>query len=269
MELTDRSWEADVAHLLRQLEAHGIVGEPASAGETASGASLASRGALSTIVGFIPNFLSLLFQPRRFLARRTAGKGPNLIAAFTYFAVAVLIAIALLLSAYTPAQSVAGFGLTVVVLGLMITLTLSAPLWLAWRVVGARRHYGRLLVVLLHQSAVLHLFALVAVWIVLVGLDLRSRDVMRETIDAGMAPGTSFNAALDVIRSKLAPFADAPEVRLSFVLGAIVMLTAIVWAVASWGAYRDAFGLTRARSALAVAILAAIAWSMVALIGLV
>jgi hypothetical protein len=264
--LSDLDWEDEIARLLRQLETRGIRPESASAARDDAPAESGWRSAARTTVALVPDFLSLLFQPRRFLARRTAGKDASVAGAVAYFAIAVVLAVAIVLSAYTPSQSVASFGLTVMVMGLVVTLAASGPLWIAWRAVGARHHYRRLLIVLLHQSAVLHLMILIAVWMVLVGLDLSSRNVMRDTIDAGMRPGASLEAALDLIRTRLVPLVAAPEVRISLALGTLTVLAAVAWTYASWGAYRDAFGLTRARSALAVFLLVVMIAAVAALI---
>ncbi len=146
VELSHRRWENDIEDLIRQLESRGIRPlEPLGSGKRTA-QQPAYRILVAGFTEFIPNLFALLRQPRRFLARSTQGNPADLTRAFVFFILTALLAIVILVSAYTPIQSVVGFGLTVLMLGLVGTIALSAPLWMAWRLVGARRHYSRLLI---------------------------------------------------------------------------------------------------------------------------
>lgn len=269
VELSYHHWENDVEDFIRRLEVRGIpAAEARRADITTTRTATPQRVVASALAGFVSNLLSLLYQPRRFLGRCTQGRAADLTRAFVFFAVAVLLAVAILMSVYTPGQAVVGFGLAVFAMGLVATAALSALLWLAWRVVGATRHYSRLLVVLLHQVAILHLIVFVAMSIVIFGMDLRSQNVAREMMGEAMKPGSSASAALEAIRHRLEPLADASEVRIALGLGGLVLLAGAVWTVRSWGAYRDAFGLGRGRSVAALAVSMLVAWAGFALIGL-
>lgn len=270
VELSHQRWENDVEDFIRRLEVRGIpAAEPRGSGGTTTRTATYGRVVASALTGFISNLFSLLYQPRRFLGRCTQGRAADLTGAFVFFTVAVLLAIAILISAYTPVgESVVGFGFAVLAMGLLATVALSALLWVAWRLVGATRHYSRLLVVLLHQVAIVHLIVFVMTSIVLFGLDLRSRDVAREMMDEAMKPGSSANAALKAIRYRLEPLVEASEVRIALGLGGLVLLAGVVWIVRSWGAYRDAFGLGRSRSIAALAVSVLVAWAGLTLIGL-
>jgi hypothetical protein len=270
VELSFHRWGNDVEDFMRRLEVRGIPAlEPPGSGKIAT-QTAATHGHVvaSALAGFITNLFSLLYQPRRFLSRCTQGRAVDLTGAFVFFTVAVLLAIAILISVYTPGQSVISFGLAVLAVGLLATVALSALLWVSWRLVGATRHYSRLLVVLLHQVAVLHLIAFVTMWIVLFGLDLRSRNVAREMMDEAMKPGSSASAALEAIRYRLVPLVDASEVRIALGLAGLVLLVGVVWIVRSWGAYRDAFGLGRARSIAALVLSLLVTWAGLTLIDL-
>ena len=269
VELSLPRWENDLEDFIRRLEVRGIpVAEPRGPEAPANRTATYGRVVTGALAGFIPNLFSLLYQPRRFLSRCTQGRPGDLIAAFIFFAVAVLLAIAILISVYTPDQSVASFGLAVLAIGVLATVALSALVWLAWRLVGATRHYSRLLVVLLHQMAILHLIVFMMMAIVLFGLDLRSRDVAREAVHEAMKPGSSASAAFDAIRQRWNPLVDTSEVRIAVALGGLVLIVGAVWIVRSWGAYRDAFGLGRWRSIAALVVSALLAWTGAVLIGL-
>jgi hypothetical protein len=269
VELSHPRWENDVEDFIRRLEVRGIpAAEPRGSGRTTTQTATHGRVVASALAGFIPHLFSLLYQPRRFLSRCTQGRAADLTGAFVFFMAAAVLAIVILISAYTPGESVVGFGFAVLAMGLLATVALSALLWVAWRLVGATRHYSRLLVVLLHQVAILHLIVFVMTWIVLFGLDLRSRDVVREMMDEAMKPGSSASAALEAIRYRLEPLVDASEVRIALGLGGLMLLAGVVWIVRSWGAYRDAFGLGRARSIAALVVSVLVAWAGLTLIGL-
>lgn len=269
VDLSHPRWENDLEDFIRRLEIRGIpAAEPRGAESATTRTATYGRVVTSALAGFIPNLFSLLYQPRRFLSRCTQGRPGDLIGAFIFFAVAVLLAIAILISVYTPDQSVASFGLAVLTIGVLATVALSALVWLAWRLAGATRHYSRLLVVLLHQMAVLHLTVFMLMAIVLFGLDLRSRNVAREAMHEAMKPGTSASTAFDAIRLRWEPLVDTSEVRIALGVGALVLILGAAWIVRSWGAYRDAFGLGRWRSVAALVVSALLAWSGAKLIGL-
>ena len=269
VELSQARWENDLEDFIRRLEVRGIPpAEPRGPEGPTTRTAAYGRVVTSALAGFIPNLFSLLYQPRRFLSRCTQGRATDLIGAFVFFAVAVLLAVAMLISVYTPDQSVVSFGLAVLTIGVLATVALSALVWLAWRLVGATRHYARLLVVLLHQMAVLHLAVFMMMATVLFGLDLRSRNVAREAMHEAMKPGSSAGAAFDAIRNRWEPLVDTSEVRIALVVGGLVLIAGAAWIVRSWGAYRDAFGLGRWRSAAALVVAALLAWAGARLIGL-
>jgi hypothetical protein len=260
-ELTHRVWDSDVEQLIARLESCGI---PAL--ERAS-ADLRFRSAAAAVTGFLPDLFALLREPRRFLARRTRGRSAELPQTIVFFVLCLTLAAAILLSVYTPRGSIVIFGLAVLAVGLATAITLSAPLWLAWRIAGARAHYAKLLVILLYQVAVLHLVVLGFATIVMVGVELRALNGMRDILDRAIVPGASAGAALEAIGRELEPFAEATEVRVALILGALVALAGLAWAVWSWRAYRDAFGLSRTRSALALVMAIALGWAGLHLLG--
>ncbi|HEY3177607.1 MAG TPA: toll/interleukin-1 receptor domain-containing protein [Casimicrobiaceae bacterium] len=266
VELSDKRWDHDVQNLVKQLESRGIAVAEVRQPEEASTSPMSHWDLTTALAEFVPNLFLLLRQPRRFLRRCATGRATDLVRALVFFTVTVLLAVSIILSAYTPRQSVVSFGLTVLILGLLATVVLSAALWLAWRLVGATRHYLRLLVILLHQAAILYLAMMVIMWVILVALDLRSLDAMREIMDEAMKPGSSIGTSLEIIEHRLEPLANASEMRLALAIGALVLLLSVFWTLWSSGAYREAFGLTRTQSATALIIFTLIAWAVSTLV---
>lgn len=66
---------------------------------------------------------------------------------------AVICAVAIILAEYDPLHSAFELGLAALVAGLIAALALSAPLWIGWRLVGATRHYAKILALLLYRPA--------------------------------------------------------------------------------------------------------------------
>jgi hypothetical protein len=64
------------------------------------------------------------------------------------------------------------------------------------------------------------------------------------------------------------PLVDASEVRIAVGLAGLLLLVGVVWIVRSWRAYRNAFGLGRARSIAALVVSLLVAWAGLTLIGL-
>ena len=226
------------------------------------------RLSTTAIAEYIPSFFSLLRQPRRFLAQRATGGAPELVRAFVFFILTVLVGLAMLLSVYTPKDSVIGFSLVALTLHLVATIASSALLWAAVRIVGVTGHYTKLLVILLHQAAVLQLAVLVSMWIIVGALDLRSFDVVRQSLHEALQPGSSIDVGTGDRRAYAR--ADSGDAR-----GAacnlrrwLVLLVALAWAIWSCGAYRQALELSRTRSMAALLIVAAFTWAVFRLVDL-
>ena len=125
VELSDKRWDVDVQDLLRQLERRGVVAAQMHTSEQSS-SKRTYRLSTSAIAEYIPSFFSLLRQPRRFLAQRASGRAPELVRAFVFFIVTVLLGLAMLFSVYTPKASVIGFSLVALTLPLVATIASSA-----------------------------------------------------------------------------------------------------------------------------------------------
>ena len=218
------------------------------------------------LAGFLPNLFYLLTGPRRFLARHTGGRASDLLAAIIFLLLAVLLGDIVLTTVYTPRESLLDFYLAGVVMMALTTLVISAPLWFAWRLMGARLHYARLLVVLLHQVSIIQLVMFVAGAIITGGLELRSINSVDLAIDEAMKQG-SVSAAFEVLADTLPPLFQGSEVLIASGLGIVVTLAGAVWVIRSWGAYRDAFGLSRGRSVGALLLFVLTCWAGFAVFG--
>jgi hypothetical protein len=278
IELSHKRWHADTDALILQLERHGIAPR-ASPASGASGPVAQARptepsprtqhGLLRPIAQFLPDLFALVRHPRRFLRQRARGRGTELALAFVFFALAVSCAVAIIVTGYDPMQSAFGLGLAVWVAGLMATLALSLPLWIGWRLVGATRHYGKLLVLLLYQSGVLHIVWAFVLVIVLFGFELSSRHLVSDVIAEFMRPGHGIEQGFGRMLERIGPAADTPAVRIAVVAAGLVALAGCAWLVASWGAYRDALGFGRLRSLAALILAGLVVWAGATVIGLV
>ena len=258
LEFSDRRWDADVQDLLRQLVRRGVAAVEVDTGS----ARRTYRLSIAAIGEFIPGFFSLLRQPRRFLVQRATGGSFEIVRAFVFLFLTELIGLAMLLSVYTPKGSVIGFGLVALTLPVVASIALSAPLWAAARLVGATDHYEKLLIILLHQAAILQLAVLASTWMIVAALDLRSFDVVRETLHEALQPGSSFDMVLERAMRTLQPVAAANEVQLAIFAAVLLVLATLAWTLWSCGAYRQALELSRARSIAALLLLAAMVWAL-------
>lgn len=262
-ELSDRRWDSDTRNLIKHLE-QGLGIPPG--GDGAKQSNALSAVALTALAGFLPNLFYLLTGPRRYLAGRARGRASDLLAAIIFLLLAVLLADIILTTVYTPRESLLDYYLAGAVLMALTTLAISAPLWFAWRLMGATLHYARLLVVLLHQVSIVQLVAFAAGAIIAGGLELRSINSVDLVVDEAMKQA-SVPAALEVLANKLPSLFDGSEVLIASGLGIVVTLAGAVWVIRSWGAYRDALGLSRWRSVGALLLFVLTCWAGFAILG--
>ena len=268
VELSHRRWQTDTDDLIRRLELRGIPPREPGAAQTGTSPVAMQQVLVTALVHFIPNLFALLRQPRTFLRRHARGRGADLTAAVIFFVLALGLALAVLLAEYTPTETVGGFCLAVMVMGSMATLMLSIPLWLGWRLVGVSRHYLKLLVVLLHQAAVVYLALFISMTIIIVAIDLASRNMFPEIIAELMKPGQSIRGGFEGMRGRFLLLAKGGELQVAALLAGIVSLAGAGWLVSSWGAYRDAFERSRLRSLAALFLASVVTAAGVALIRL-
>jgi hypothetical protein len=251
-EVTDRHWRHDAQDLIHQLDSWISPDQPRQHESL-------GRVALDAVAGFAPDLFWAIRRPREFLRRRTRGRRTDLLSGVVFLAAAVLLTTMMLISVYTPRESTAGFFLAALVVWFLVAVAISGPLWVGWWAVGARRHYARVLVIVLHQVAVPHVTGLLAIWIVLAALDWQSHNIVRNTIDEAMRL-KSGAAVVKAVSGAIMPMARTGVVRLAMVTALAIALATALWLVRIWGAYRDALGFSRARSAGASVIAVVAAW---------
>jgi hypothetical protein len=265
--LSNERWDADVEVLLQQLERSGIAPVERSEPLQAAGPRGIYSAVKAMLADYALSFYMLLRRPQRFLRRAASAKVVDLARAFVFFTLTTVIAIALVLSSYTPTEGVIFFALAILAAGLVTTLVLSLPLWGAWRLVGARRHYARTLIILLHETAILQLALLIVVWLLLVAMDMQSSNIVSDTMQEARQAGRSAGAGLQIAVSTLMPLVDSAEVRVALFIITFVAIGSSVWLFFSWGAYRQALGLSRIRSAAAFTAFIAITGFIALLLG--
>ena len=254
-ELSNRRWDRETQELINHLEARlGISPyEPATSpdgGRSKQLQSLAQVG-LAALAGFFPNLFLLFAKPRRFLARYSRGRSSDVLATIVFCLLAVLTSDIVLTPFYTPRESVVGFYMSGVELVVLFTMAVSAPLWLAWRLVGATRHYVRLIVILLHQVAAIHLLTFVMGGIMFAGMELRSTNAITRLLEEARKE-PSLSATLEVLARRSPSLFGGPVVLIASGLVVLLTLAGALWLIRSWGAYRDAFGVSRRRSVAAL-----------------
>jgi len=186
----------------------------------------------------------LLLRPKRFLATRSLGRRGDLVDALVFFAVSTALAEWLLIVEW-PGKSWLLFvsGVSVGALG---ALVLSIPLYLAWRVAGADREYGRVLTVLSYQTSVVHMGLGLSGFLFFTSINFTSPDRLRRVRDAIAEGGVGGTLRNDVnaLLTTTGWETVSPYLFLFFV-------ALLAWMIASWGAYRRALALSRMRSLIA------------------
>jgi hypothetical protein len=270
-ELSNPQWYRDTREFLGHLEGRfGIAGrEPAGAssrGEGTRQAQSLGRAGLAGVAEFVPGLLSLLTQPRRFLARHARGRPSDLLGAVIFLLGAQLLSVIVLGTAVRLPGSVMGIYVGGVVWVLLAVGAISIPFWLAWRLAGAARHYPRLIGVLLYQAAVVHLVLFVIGAIMATGFQLGSKNSFNLALAEAFTQESTISA-FKQFAERISALAKGPEIFLAAGLSMLVALAGGVWLIRSWGAYRDAFGLSRRRSVVALLLILLACWSIGVLVG--
>jgi hypothetical protein len=241
-ELSERRWSDD-AEKLAELLADRLGVTPAPMTPVAKGL----RGAAAALTGYLPDLVRLLRGPKRFIGSRNGGRYADLVGAFTFWAVSIALGHVLILLDWprkSPAWELTAFGLGA---GLVATLALSAPLWLAWWLLGARRHYSRVLVPLAYQLSVLFLSFAVGGTLLLFAFDIHEAGQLERTRDALLGT-VGLNERLLAAQALLQPLMNTPEVLRILPLCCGVQVAVVAWLLLAWGAYRHSLGASRLRS---------------------
>jgi hypothetical protein len=204
-------------------------------------------GRLQALRRYPFHLANLLRRPKRFLASKALGRQRDGVDALLFLFVSTVIAVWLAIAEW-PGHSWDLFvgGVSV---GVAATLVLSAPLSLAWRIVGAKGAYGRVLTVSAYQLSVVHLALGVAAIVSFGSVNLTDPESLRNVRDA-FASGGVGDEMDRAVEALLANPGLQGALAMHLVLGAALPL----WLWLSWGATRRSLGLGRWRSALALAL---------------
>jgi hypothetical protein len=260
LELSERRWNEDIGALIDRIAA--VFGDDAAllpdrdadmTSVTSSGS--ASRAIVAAATRYPMDVASLIRAPRRFLKRRSGAHTTDRVAAFVFFVMSVLVSDASLTGVYRPRESVPEFLFSGLILAGTGTLGISALLWIAWRAVGARRHYPALFVVLLYQVGVTHLLIMGAAALAFLVIELHSFNILTIAMTGALQAGESFDSVLATLVRTLTSAVDHRTMQVFTTICAMGAVAATVFLLRSWGAYRDAFDVSRTRSGIACVLL--------------
>jgi len=270
VELSDSRWRYDVEQLIAALQARYAIDVGSPAARTGEGrATLALTRVASDL-------FDLALHPTRLIARQQTGRASDSARALAFVAVAIFAGNVLLLFGFdignpkgsSLGQAVAANAswlLAGELVGLLFAFLLAAALALAWRLVGGGPAFRR--------AGIVFAFIYGGVWLglctgaVVSGSAVQLVDstffarLLAATQASATAPDAAV-AAMPELRWRDAPYGGVAAVLL--LLAAGLWAATFVWCIAAWGAFRNAFATTRARSWLAtslwLALLALVAW---------
>jgi hypothetical protein len=141
-------------------------------------------------------------------------------------------------------------------------------LWLAWAILGARRHYQRVLVPLLYQLSVLFLGFGVIGTLVLIAIDLRNPATLEKVRDILLRQDALDKRVRDV-SALVDTLVTFPEMLAVVPIYSVMVVAATTWLVFAWGAYGRSLGASRLRSfaaclltiGIVVVLVSVVAWA--------
>jgi hypothetical protein len=260
LELSDSRWRYDTDRLIQALQSRfAIESERPALGEVPGQTALFGSAARIAL-----DLLDLATHPTRLIARRQTGQAIDHVRAFVFLLVCLLVGnTALLIGTNVhPSPSsiggsvggVLGWLLSGELLGLVLITLLSVAQTLAWRLAGARVEFGQVTLIMayVYGGAWLGLsggFLVLGFGVQLVDATVFDRMV---ALLGGTAPGAPVDLAdrWARARSLVQPALTGPASAMLLVASLTWLITA-VWCVVAWGAFRNAFGATRAKASLA------------------
>lgn len=260
-ELTEKHWRDDFEGLIATLERLTEL----RAHREGDGQAVRERpweAIVRAVTSFVPDFLNLLRQPARFLTSKNSGRKQDLTCAFVFFVLSVALARLLLFLSYKSEEALSPTG---IICGLLLwtacTLLFSFPLWLAWWLVMARRHYVRVLIVLLYQAAVALVMFSLSGAITTTGMEISRPGTMKRVMEiAGQRSDGWGRQVMDVYGEVMV--GRGPFIWMGFALA--VLAGAAFWLLLSWREYRR-LGIGRLRSTMAFIMFVLLAWAPFAL----
>jgi hypothetical protein len=273
VELSESRWRYDADRLIALLQSRYAIESvrpmlSESAGQ-ATGFGVAARLAL--------DLLELATHPTRLIARRQTGHAVDHLRAFGFLLTCLLIGNASLLIGMNvhPTPSSVGGSLGGIVgwlasgelIGLILITLLAVPLTLAWRATGTRVEFRQITLILAYVYGGAWLGITGGLLVLGFGVQMVDATLFDRVVAVlgGTAPGAPATLAERgaVAETMLSGALHGPAGAVASVTVLTWLITA-VWAVVAWGAFRLAFGATRAKAALAtllwLAMLGALGW---------
>lgn len=273
LRLSDGQWREDVSVLSKRLAA--MLGEDAShapfapdAGDPPGRGSSPTAAAVAAVARYPVDLGSMLRAPRRSLSRRFDTREEHAVGAFVFFVVSVLVSDSMLLGVYQPRDSMFVFLFSGLILALFGTVALSLPLWLVWRLVGARTQYSLLLIILLYQAGVVHLLVFSAIAVGFLVVEVKSLHAVSRAMAEALEAEGSIQTAVATLAETLLSAVDGHTALMAMGVSLAGAAAAGIFLVRAWGAYADAFRARRAQSAAAAVLLIAVVLLPVLAVGL-
>lgn len=260
VELSESRWRYDSDRLIQTLQSRfAIESERPALGEVPGQTALFGSAARIAL-----DLLDLATHPTRLIARRQTGQAIDHVRAFVFLLVCLLVGnTALLIGTNVhPSPSsiggsiggVLGWLLSGELLGLVLITLLSVAQNVAWRLTGTRVEFGQITLIMayVYGGAWLGLsggFLVLGFGVQLVDASVFDRLV---ALLGGTAPGAPVDVAERWAQARVLvqPALTGPATAMLLVASLTWLITA-VWCVVAWGAFRNAFGVTRAKAALA------------------
>lgn len=263
-ELSETRWGHDTGRLMSYLE-QGLAIEPATPATVPTNGTTAATGLfrnafLSAIGNYVPDLLALLVRPKKLIAKRNFGRNKDLAYALTFLALSLLLATFLGLGVWPERSSLFSLLLYSVIFYITCTLLLSLPLYMAWRLSGAPPYYRRIAVPLLYQAGISVMGFFLSVLVLCTALLLRDPKLMERISAILMEKSGALADRFGQVQADLQAAMQGQEFLIGATLMVLIWIYLACWLAASWGAYRQALGLSRWRSALACALFLLFAW---------
>lgn len=235
--LTETHWDADIELLIEKLATEtGLECKEKNS-------SLHWKSSLLPLLYVVPNFLSLLRSPKRFLRKHSFGRSKDLLNALIFFIAFILLAHIYLYNVWIP-EGASFWNLVFlgIPLWLLVSVLISIPMWLSWWIVGARNHYQKTIVILLYQISIIVMIAYIGTTIMTTGLLSQGENKLQKAFQILNNPDV-----VDKSQSVMRVFEAAWSGSASFIflgLGAGVLIALPIWLFVSWGSYRETFSKT-------------------------
>lgn len=273
VDLSESRWAFDTEQLIRTLQSRYVIESDRPAlGELPGSTPLFGSGAR-----FALSLLELATHPTRMIAKQQTGQAIDHVRAFVFLLGSLGVGSLLVLLGFqlqsegtslaSLARRFVGGTLGLVLAGLVLTTLLAVALTLAWRIAGRR--------IELQQITLVMAYLVSGAWLGLAGGALVF-GFGASYYDPGwfgafaraIGFGSEGPAAIGPLPQRELGLQAIPAVA-GLGTGALTWALTIVWCVVAWGAFRQAFGVTRWRALAATAVWLVLLGSVLGLGGLV